>query len=107
MPTILENIALPNQKIADFCQRWQIKELALFGSVLRPDFGPDSDVDVLVTFMPEADWSLFDHVQMKEELNQLFQRKIDLFSRHAVERSHNEYRRRENLNTAQVIYVTG
>ncbi|MCB0196392.1 MAG: nucleotidyltransferase domain-containing protein [Anaerolineae bacterium] len=105
MPTILENIALPDQKIADFCQRWKIRELALFGSVLRPDFGPDSDVDVLVTFMPEADWGLFDHVRMQEELKQRFQRNIDLFSRRAVERSHNEYRRRENLNTAQVITI--
>jgi hypothetical protein len=101
----VKNISLPQNKIVNFCQRWKINEFALFGSVLRNDFGPDSDLDVLVTFAHEADWSLFDHVRMQEELNQLLNRKIDLLSRRAVEQSHNEPRRREILNTAQVIYV--
>jgi predicted nucleotidyltransferase len=105
METPVKNIPLPQNKIADFCQRWKINEFALFGSVLRNDFGPDSDLDVLVTFAPEADWGLFDHVRMQEELNQLLNRKIDLLSRRAVEQSHNELRRREILDTAQVIYV--
>ena len=105
MQTLIENIFLPPNKIADFCRRWKINEFALFGSVLRNDFGPSSDLDVLVTFAPEADWSLFDHVRMQEELNHLLHRKIDLLSRQAVEQSHNEPRRREILNTAQVIYV--
>lgn len=106
MQTLTENILLPQNKIAAFCRRWKIDEFALFGSVLRNDFGPNSDLDVLVTFAPEADWSLFDHVRMQEELNHLLHRKIDLLSRHAVEQSHNEPRRREILDTAQVIYVT-
>jgi predicted nucleotidyltransferase len=105
MQTLVENISLPQNKIADFCRRWKINEFALFGSALRNDFGPNSDLDVLVSFAPEADWSLFDHVRMQEELNQLLHRKIDLLSRQAVEKSHNEPRRREILNTAQVIYV--
>ena len=105
MEAPVKNISLPQNKIADFCQRWKINEFALFGSVLRNDFGPDSDLDVLVTFAQEADWSLFDHVRMQEELNQLLNRKIDLLSRRAVEQSHNEPRRREILTTAQVIYV--
>ena len=62
-------------------------------------------MDVLATFAPEADWSLFDHVRMQQELNHLLNRKVDLLSRQAVEQSHNEPRRREILNTAQVIYV--
>lgn len=107
MKTLLTNIPLPQAKIAEFCQRWKINEFALFGSVLRSDFGPESDLDILVTFAPEADWSLFDHVRMQQELNQLLNRKIDLFSRRAVEQSHNEPRRREILESAQAIYVTG
>lgn len=94
----------PKDKIADFCWRWKINEFALFGSVLRSDFGPESDLDILVTFAPEADWSLFDHIRMQQELTQLLQRKVDLLSRRAVEQSHNEPRRREILDTAQVVY---
>ena len=105
METPTKNISLPQDKIADFCERWKISEFALFGSVLRTDFGPDSDLDILVTFAPEADWSLFDHVRMQEELKHLLNRKIDLFSRRAVEHSHNEPRRRKILTTAQAVYV--
>lgn len=107
MKTLVKNIPLPQDKIADFCRRWKINEFALFGSVLRSDFGPESDLDILVTFAPEADWSLFDHVRMQQELNQLLQRKVDLLSRRAVEQSHNEFRRRAILDTAQVVYVSG
>lgn len=105
METHVNNLSLPQNKIIDFCQRWKIKEFALFGSALRSDFRPDSDLDILVTFAPEADWGLFDHVQMQEELNYLFKRNIDLFSRRAVEQNHNEHRRREILETAQVVYA--
>ncbi len=101
----LPRINLAEPELADFCQRWRIRELALFGSVLRDDFGPDSDVDILVTFAPEADWSLFDHVRMEEELSQLLNRPVDLLTRRAVERSYNAPRRREILDTAQTIYV--
>jgi predicted nucleotidyltransferase len=107
MKTLVKGIPLPQDKIADFCRRWKINEFALFGSVLRSDFGSESDLDILVTFTPEADWSLFDHVRMQQELNLLLNRKIDLFSRRAVEQSHNEPRRREILDTAQAIYVAG
>ena len=65
------NIEIPKEKIADFCRKWKIVELSLFGSVLRDDFRPDSDVDILVTFSPDAEWSLLDHVAMEEE-RQLF-----------------------------------
>jgi len=51
-------LVVPIDRIAEFCRRWKITELALFGSVLRDDFRPDSDVDVLVTFAPDAPWSL-------------------------------------------------
>jgi len=98
-------ITLDQEKIAEFCQRWKIIEFALFGSVLRDDFRPDSDVDVLATFASDADWSLFDHVDMQEELSALFGRKVDLVSRRAIERSDNWIRRKAILNTAEQIYV--
>jgi predicted nucleotidyltransferase len=98
-------ISLDQEKIAEFCRRWKISEFALFGSVLRDDFRPDSDVDVLVTFAPDADWSLFDHVEMQEELSGLLGRKVDLVSRRAIERSENWIRRQAILNTAEPIYV--
>ncbi len=106
-------IQLPEDKIKDFsahrrcsfADRWKISELALFGSVLRDDFRPDSDIDLLVTFSPDADWSLFDHVQMQQELANILERQVDLVSKRAIERSHNCIRRRKILETAKIIYV--
>ena len=95
---------LPMDEIAKFCQRWKIRELALFGSALRDDFGPDSDLDILVTFAEGAEWSLFDHVQMQYELQTSLHRSVDLISKRAVERSQNWLRRQEILNTAQVLF---
>jgi len=100
------NIDISKEQIADFCRRWHISEFALFGSVLRDDFAPDSDLDILVTFAPGADWSLLDHLRMEQELADLLGRKIDLLSKRAVEQSHNWRRRREILNTAEVVYVS-
>ena len=97
-------IPIDHEKIAEFCQRWKIIEFALFGSVLRDDFRPDSDVDVLVTFAPDAEWSLFDDVDMEEELSVIFGRKVDLVSRRAVEQSDNWIRRKAILSTAESIY---
>lgn len=68
------NIDLPKEKIAEFCRKWKVKEFELFGSVLQEDFGPSSDIDVLVTFEPDARHTLFDHVDMQEELNNYFQK---------------------------------
>ena len=81
-------------------------ELRLFGSVLRQDFRPDSDVDILVTFSRDAQWSLLDHVAMEEEASAIFGRKVDLVSRRAIERSENYIRRKAILETAQAYYVT-
>ena len=96
-------LSRPTDAIQQFCRRWKISELALFGSVLRTDFRPDSDVDVLVTFTDDADWGLLAHVQMQQELAALLQRPIDLISKRALERSANWLRREAILNTAQVI----
>ena len=99
-------IRLPERELDRFCRRWKISELALFGSVLRSDFGPDSDIDVLVTFEADARWSLLDHIQMEEELSSILGRKVDLISKRAVERSENWIRRQEILHTAQIVYAT-
>ncbi|HEY3415806.1 MAG TPA: nucleotidyltransferase domain-containing protein [Armatimonadota bacterium] len=99
-------IPLDKEKIEDFCRRWAIVELALFGSVLREDFGPQSDVDVLITFAPNSPHTiLFDHIAMEEELREIFGRPIDLLSKRGVERSTNARRRKEILETAEVIYA--
>jgi predicted nucleotidyltransferase len=97
---------LPMDAIQQFCRRWKIRELALFGSVLRTDFRPDSDVDVLVTFHDDAEWGLLDHVQMQQELATLLHHPIDLVSKRALERSANWVRREAILNTAQVLVLT-
>jgi len=97
---------LPADAIRQFCRRWKIRELALFGSVLRTDFRPDSDVDVLVSFADDADWGLLAHIQMQQELATMLRRPIDLISKRALERSPNWLRREAILNTAQVIVST-
>jgi predicted nucleotidyltransferase len=96
-------VSVDRDRIAEFCRRWKIRELSLFGSVLRPDFRSDSDVDVLVTFDADADWGLWDHAGMQDELADIFGRKVDLVSRRAVERSENWIRRQAILP----IHVAG
>jgi predicted nucleotidyltransferase len=95
-------IRIPRKKIAEFSRHWKVTEFSLFGSVLRQDFRPDSDVDVLITFAPDAQISLFDFVQMKLDLEQIFHRPVDLVEKDALE---NPFRRREILRTAKVIYA--
>ncbi|MFB3132666.1 MAG: nucleotidyltransferase family protein, partial [Rhodothermales bacterium] len=73
----MHHLNVPQDEIDSFCQRWRVVELAVFGSVLREDFRPDSDVDVLVSFGPDARWSLFDFVTMQDELEALFGRPVD------------------------------
>ena len=102
-----QRIDIPKDQLADFCQRWQISELGLFGSALRDDFDSDSDVDILVTFMPGAKWSLLDHVRMEQELADLLHCEVDVLTKRAVERSANWILRQEILSTAKVTYGTG
>jgi len=101
------NIEIPQGRIADYCRRWNIAEFALFGSVLGDAFRPDSDVDVLVTFGPDAQWGLFDFVRMADELEEILGREVDLVSRQGIEASSNYLRRKAILNSAKVIHVAG
>jgi predicted nucleotidyltransferase len=95
-------ISLPEEEIEALCARWKIRELALFGSVIRDDFRPDSDVDVLVTFFPDAGWSLLELTTLQEELEGLLGRRVDLIEKAALR---NPFRRHEILRTHQVVYA--
>ncbi len=95
-------IDLDMLKIKAFCDKWKIAQFSLFGSVLRDDFGPDSDVDVLVRGTREAHWSLFDLVDMKKELEEIFGRKVDLAEPDAIR---NPFRRYEIAKSHKVIYA--
>jgi len=98
-------IEVDREQLVAFCQKWQIVELSFFGSVLRDDFGPDSDVDVLVAFAPEATPGLADLLRMEEELKAIFGREVDLVLRRAIERSENPIRRRHILGSLETAYV--
>ena len=96
-------VAIPRDRIADFCRRWQVAEFSLFGSVLRDDFGPESDVDVLVRFKKGAPWSLFDLVTMQDELEGVFGRKVHLVE---AEGLRNPFRRDEIMRTREVVHAS-
>jgi len=97
-------LELPLAQIEAICKKWQIAEFALFGSVLRSDFRPDSDIDVLITFQPTSQWSLLDFSALIAELEAIFGRKVDVLDRPTVEKSHNYIRRQAILSEAQVIH---
>jgi len=99
-------IALDQSRIADFCREWRVSKLELFGSVLRDDFGPESDIDVLVSFEPGSAWSYMDLVRMESELSANLGRKVDLVERKSVEASDNYIRRREILRSAEELYAS-
>ena len=101
-----KKVGIPSDRLVDFCQRHHIRKLALFGSVLRDDFGPDSDVDVLAEFAPDARWTLFDLVHMQDELKDIFGRGVDLVSWRGIESSRNYIRRKQILDSAEVIHPT-
>ena len=95
-------VDIPKAKIADFCRRWRVKELAIFGSALGDNFRRDSDVDVLVVFQDDAKWDLFDHMKAEEELKQVFGWEVDLVEKKAIR---NPFRLRHILNNHEVIYA--
>ena len=95
-------IAYDPERLTAFCRKWRVKELALFGSVLRDDFRPDSDVDVLVEFLPNDPWSYWDWPDMMQELEAVFGRKVDLVPKGGLR---NPFRRHEILTTREVVYA--
>ena len=104
---IKTQIPINYDKIVAFCQKWKITELALFGSVLRDDFQYDkSDVDVLVSFAQDAHWTLFDLVDIEDNLSIILGRDVDLIERESIEQSNNYLRKQEILDSYQIIYAT-
>ena len=101
-----KHIDIPQDKIADFCNKWRIRKLSLFGSVLQESFRQDSDIDVMIDFDSGATHSLFDMIAMTDELKDIFGRDVDLINRQDIERSRNYIRRKEILSSTEPIYVS-
>lgn len=100
----IPKIDVPKEEIDKFCSRWNIAELSVFGSVLRDDFGPDSDIDLVIDFEPKAKRSLLILVRMERELGEILGRRVDIIVRASIENSRNHLRRREILGTMEKIY---
>ena len=96
-------LELPMPQLRAFCSRWKIAELAVVGSYLREDFGPNGDIDFLVTWAPSADWLLLDLVCLERELSELLGRNADVVLRRSVERSRNPIRREAILSSAKTV----
>ena len=99
------HISIPRARLAAFCERWRGSELALFGSVVRDDFGPEGDIEVLVSFDPGARHTLLDNVRMRDELGRALGRNSDLVTRAALEGSRNHIRWKAILDPWQVVYA--
>jgi uncharacterized protein len=100
-----ERLGVSSTTLADFCRRWYITEMSFFGSVLRDDFRPESDVDLLVSFAPEFRRGLVETLEIQSQLQQLLGREVDLIVKKALERSENIPRRDRIFSSAQVVYV--
>ena len=96
-------IELDSEAVRAFCRKWKIKELSVFGSILRDDFRADSDVDFLADYEEDAEWDLFDHMDMEEELAGIIGRNADLIERSVVEKSENYIRRKYILSNAEAV----
>ncbi len=96
------NVKLDREALAEFCRKWRVRELSIFGSALRHDFGPESDLDFLVSFDPEAPWSLWDLVTMKDELEAMTGRNVDLVEKEGLR---NPYRRKRILSSREIIHA--
>jgi predicted nucleotidyltransferase len=103
-PKLQDRFSLSPEEIAQLCQQWSITELALFGSVLSDQFNPDSDIDILIRFAPDARQGLLTLSKIKHELEARIGREVDLALKDSIETSENWIRRNEILKTAQVIY---
>lgn len=104
-PELKERLGVELEKVEQICQEWGIIELALFGSIVRDDFNLNSDIDCLVTFQTENNISLLDLETLEEQLENLFNRPVDIITKKSIEKSHNWIRRQNILENAEVIYV--
>jgi predicted nucleotidyltransferase len=99
---MVARVPIPSDRLTDFCRKWQVQELSLFGSVLRTDFRPDSDVDILVVFQPGVSHQIEAWIEMEDELKAMFGREIDLVERRLIV---NPFRRHHILTNRQVLYA--
>ena len=99
------DLGISPEKIVEFCRRWKISRLAVFGSAMQGKLRADSDIDLLATFASDADWSMFDHYRMEDELVAILGREVDLVSKEAIEESANPIFRRQILGSAREIYA--
>lgn len=99
----LDNLHIDHEHLADICRRYLVAHLEAFGSFTRGDAGPDSDLDILVTFVPDAKLGLR-FIELQQELESLFGRSVDLLTRSAVERSPNKYFKRFALRNTESIF---
>ncbi len=97
-------LAIPEEKLIEVCRQWKIAELALFGSILREDFQETSDIDLLISFAPDAPQGLLTLVRIKHQLEDLLDRTVDLVIKEAIQEGGNWIRRQEILSTAVIIY---
>ncbi len=98
------SVEIPVEPLHDFCQRWKVSELAVFGSALHENYKLDSDLDLLISFEKDSQWGFFDLVNMESELGIIFNKKIDLVEKTAISSSENYLRRKGILENAQIIY---
>ena len=98
----IPHLTIDRPRLGDFCRKWKVAELSFFGSVLRDDFRPDSDVDVLVSFEADAGWTLLDLVSMQREIAEVLGRSVDLVEEAALR---NQYRRSAILKSKQIVYA--
>ena len=99
-------IAIPRDRLASFCEERGIRRLSVFGSALREDFGPESDIDVLVEFEPDRIPGLVAFAGMELDLSKMFGRDVDLVTYAEVEDSRNYIRRKSVIESAMVVYGT-
>jgi hypothetical protein len=100
------NVAIPGAVLYEFCRRWKVAHIAIFGSALRADFNPDSDIDLLVEFEPGHGWSVLDHIRMETELTGILGRRVEVVSREALAEHPNRVIRDEIERTAKPLDVT-
>ena len=99
--SIAEGIEIPSETLADLCRRYQVKEFRLFGSAARGELRPDSDIDILVEFVPNHTIDIFDFGHLEDELSSLLRRPVDLVSRRGINPRIAPY----ILRDAQLLYA--
>lgn len=96
------SVRLPIEQIKDFCRKYGVEEFSLFGSILRDDFGPESDVDVMLAFRPGYGFTFENTPDIQDDLQRIFERSVDVIEKGRIR---NPIRRRAIMSSYQVIYA--